>query len=147
MSKNLKANIKNYLTSDKARLIFVVVGLAAVLLIFLSSQFSGNKSTKEFTDSIDTAAYCENLSLQLVEMTESIDGAGKTKILLTLESSFEYVYLDDDKTLTKVLEPKIRGVAVACNGGDNPVVCEKVTQMLTTVLSLSPGDISVSKLS
>lgn len=147
MSKNLKGNIKNFLTSDRARLIFIVVGLAAVLLIFLSSQFSENESKREFTESIDTAVYCENLSSQLAEMTESIEGAGETKILLTLESSFEYVYLDDDKTLTKVLEPKIRGVAVACQGGDNPVVCEKVTQMLMTVLSLTSRDISVSKLS
>ena len=147
MKKSLRKSINSLMTSDKARIIFVIIGMSAVLLIFFSTQFSSKESKKEIADNLDTTVYCENLSSRLVEMAESIDGAGETKVLLTLDSSFEYVYLDDDKTLTKVLEPKVRGVAVLCRGGDNPVVCEKITQMLMTVLSLSSGDISVSKLS
>ena len=147
MSKNLKENIKSFMSSDKARLLFVIIGLGAIFLIFISNQFSSFDSKIEYAENLDSSAYCNDLSSRLVEMTQSIDGVGETKILLTLNSSFEYVYLDDDKTLTKVLEPEIRGVAVACKGGDNPVVCEKITQMLMTVLSLSAGDISVSKLS
>ena len=52
----------------------------------------------------------------------------------------------DDKTLAKIIEPKIRGVAVACSGGDDPVVVEKITKMLSTILSVSTSSISVDKL-
>ncbi|MDO4420170.1 MAG: hypothetical protein Q4B92_07400, partial [Ruminococcus sp.] len=104
---------------------------------------------KEKTDKetqLSALTYSENLSKQLVSMIENIAGTGEAQVLLTLESSYEYIYLDDDKTLTKILEPKIRGVAVACTGGDDPVVKEKIIKMLTTVLSVSTSSISVSKL-
>ena len=79
-------------------------------------------------------------------MIKSIENVGETKVLITLESSYEYVYLDDDKTLSKIIEPKVRGVAVVCAGGDDPVVKEKVTKVISTVLSISTSSISVNKL-
>ena len=142
-----KEKLNSLLSSDKSRVVLVVIGLLAILLIFLGGRFSDNQNKKETENQLTATSYSEKLTSDIALMIEDITGAGKAKVLLTLESSYEYVYLDDDKTLTKVLEPEIRGVAVACKGGDNPVVCEKITQMLMTVLSLSAGDISVSKLS
>ena len=138
--------VSELLSSDKARLVFVFIGLGAILLIFLSSQFSNNNSSEKPTAELSASAYTEALCAELNSMIESIEGAGETQVLLTLESSYEYVYLDDDKTLTKILEPKVRGVAVACVGGDDPVVREKVTSLLTTVLNIKSGNVSVSKL-
>lgn len=147
MKKLSKDNFSALLSSDKARTFFVFIGLAAVLLIFLSSQLGINTDSKENVDvDFSADAYCEELNVKLTEIFEDIEGVGKVQILLTLDSSYEYVYLNDNKTLTKVLEPKIRGVAVACTGGDDAVVIEKVTKVLTTVLSVSTSNISVSKL-
>lgn len=141
-------NISELLSSDKTRTVLIVVGLLAVFIIFITSFTGGNEDKKPKTalDS-DAQKYCENLSVNLVDMIENIEGAGKSKVLLTLENSYEYVYLDDDETLSKIIEPKIRGVAVLCEGGDDPAVKEKVSLILTTVLKLSISDISVSKLS
>lgn len=141
-------NISELLSSDKTRTVLIVVGLLAVFIIFITSFTGGNedKKPKIALDS-DAQKYCENLSVNLVDMIENIEGAGQSKVLLTLENSYEYVYLDDDETLSKIIEPKIRGVAVLCEGGDDPAVKEKVSLMLTTVLKLSISDISVSKLS
>ncbi|MBQ8572369.1 MAG: hypothetical protein IJ451_02765 [Ruminococcus sp.] len=146
MKKLSKDKLTMFLSSDKARMIFVFVGLAAILLIFLSGQFTSEKENIDKETQLSALTYSENLSKQLVSMIENIAGTGEAQVLLTLESSYEYIYLDDDKTLTKILEPKIRGVAVACTGGDDPVVKEKITKMLTTVLSVSTSSISVSKL-
>ncbi|MBQ8795285.1 MAG: hypothetical protein IJZ54_02555 [Clostridia bacterium] len=141
-----KEKITSLLSSDKLRVALVFIGLSAILLIFLSGSLFSKDSTDTITNSLSSTDYQINLTDELVTMIESIKGAGKARVLLTLESSYEYIYLDDDKTLAKILEPKIRGVAVACTGGDDPVVKEKVTSILTTVLSVSPGNISVSKL-
>lgn len=141
-----KEKLSNLLSSDKLRVVLVFVGLSAILLIFLSGNLFAKDNKETATNQLSSADYQIKLTEELVSMIESIGGAGKTQVLLTLESSYEYIYLDDDKTLTKILEPKIRGVAVACTGGDDPVVKEKVTSILTTVLSVSPGNISVSKL-
>lgn len=146
MKKLDKNKLSSFLSSDKARMIFVFVGLGAILLIFLSGQFADSEESENVKTELSAASYSKELSCELVNMIESISGAGDTQVLLTLESSYEYVYLDDDKTLTKIIEPKVRGVAVACTGGDDPVVIEKVTKMLTTVLSISTSSISVSKL-
>lgn len=141
-----KEKITSLLSSDKLRVALVFIGLSAILLIFLSGSLFSKDSTDTITNSLSSTDYQIKLTDELVTMIESIKGAGKARVLLTLESSYEYIYLDDDKTLAKILEPKIRGVAVACTGGDDPVVKEKVTSILTTVLSVSPGNISVSKL-
>lgn len=146
MKKISKDKLSSFLSSDKARTVFVIAGLGAILLIFLSGQFTSNEETADIKSEMSASTYSENLSLELVSMIENIGGAGETQVLLTLESSYEYVYLDDDKTLTKILEPKVRGVAVACTGGDDPVVVEKVAKMLSTVLSVGTNNISVSKL-
>lgn len=144
--KNLsKIKINSILSSDKARIVFVIIGLGAILLIFLSSQLTNSKPTENVKTEFSSSQYCQNLTSELTDMIENLEGVGKAQILLTLESSYEYVYLDDDKTLTKVLEPKIRGVAVTCTGGNDPVVKEKVTKLLATVLSVSTSSISVSK--
>ena len=145
MKKLNKESISSLLSSDKARAVFVIVGILAICLIFFSTQFKDD-NTKDKVSDLSSESYCNTLTAELTEMIESIEKAGETKVLLTLESSYEYVYLDDDKTLSKIIEPQIRGVAVACTGGDDPVVKEKVTMLISTVLSVSTSRISVSKL-
>jgi len=145
MKKLSKENLSSFLSSDKARMIFVLIGLSAVFLIFISGQFQGDEPIDINAD-LSSSEYCDALEAQLTDMIESIDKTGQAKVLLTLENSYEYIYLEDDKTLTKILEPKIRGVAVACTGGDDPVVVEKITGLISTVLSISTSSITVSKL-
>lgn len=145
MKKLSKVKLSTILSSDKARTIFVLVGLVAIVLIFLSSQIHDKKAEENVAE-LSSSSYCSTLTDELTDMIENIEKAGDTRVLLTLESSYEYVYLDDDKTLAKIIEPKIRGVAVACSGGDDPVVVEKITKMLSTILSVSTSSISVDKL-
>lgn len=145
MKKLDKVKLSSLLSSDKARIAFVVIGISAILLIFLSGQFTDKNSSKEVVQEMSSSDYCENLTSELTDMIENLEGVGDAQVLLTLESSYEYVYLDDDKTLAKILEPKVRGVAVICTGGNDPVVKERITKLLSTILSVSTSSISVSK--
>ena len=145
MKKISKEKISSLLSSDKARISFVIIGIVSILLIFLSGQFTGEKNTDNNQKDFSSANYCETLTEELTNMIENLEGVGEAQVLITLENSYEYIYLDDDKTLTKIIEPKIRGVAVTCNGGNDPVVKERIIKLLSTVLSVSSTNISVSK--
>ena len=138
-------NLKNIIASDKSRTVFVIIGLFAIVLIFFTSKTTKSGDTdsvKEF----DTQGYQQTLTNEIKSMVESVEGAGRTKVMLTLENSYEYVYLDDDKTIRQVNEPTIRGVVVACEGGDDAVISARVTEILRTVLGIPSNKVCVSKL-
>lgn len=139
-----KINIKELLTSEKARSVIIIVGLVAIALIFLSSFFSSSDTAQ--TDTLSTQDYQTNLSEEILAMVRSVEGAGDARILLTLENSYEYVYLEDGKTLQKINEPTVRGVVIACQGADSAVVRADVTELLTTALNIPSTKVCISKL-
>ena len=47
--------------------------------------------------------------------------------------------------IIKELNPKIRGIAVICDGGDSPAVKSRITEMLTALLDVQSNKISVIK--
>lgn len=138
-------DLKALLSSDKARTIFIVVGLCAIVLIFLSSRIN-SKTEESVPKNFDTESYKITMTNEILQMVESVEGTGRSKVMLTLENSYEYVYLDDDKTLRKVNEPTIRGVVVACEGGDKALVTAKVTELISTVLNIPSNKVCVTKL-
>ncbi len=144
MSEKKRLDIKGLLSSDKGRYLFIIIGIVAMLLIFLGGR--SNEKENVDTDSFSTKVYHTELSAEIKSMVESVEGAGRAKVLLTLEDSYEYVYLDDGRTLQKVNEPTIRGVVVACEGGSSAVVSAKITQLLTTALNVTSSKVCVSKL-
>ena len=75
-----------------------------------------------------------------------IEGAGKTRVLLTMENSAEYVFLENGTTKTKEIQPRIRGVLVLCEGGDDPVTVGRVTEAVTKALDISTAKVCIAKL-
>jgi stage III sporulation protein AG len=76
----------------------------------------------------------------------SVEGAGKTRVLLTMENSAEYVYLENGTTKTKEIQPRIRGVLVLCEGGNDPVTIGRVTEAVTKALDISTAKVCIEKL-
>ncbi|MBQ4105367.1 MAG: hypothetical protein IJC86_03150 [Clostridia bacterium] len=145
MEQSKSKKPKDILTSEKSRYVFIVVGLAAIILIFFSGQFSGG-SQNAMPAELNSVDYEERLTAEVLSMVQSVEGAGTAKILITLEDSYEYIYLDDGKTLQKINEPTIRGVVVACQGGDSAVTREKISELLTTVLNIPSTKVCITKL-
>lgn len=79
-------------------------------------------------------------------MLSQIEGVGDVSVLLTIENSVEGVYLENNSTKTKDIEPVVRGVVVACEGGDEPVTLERVTDAVTKALNISSAKVCVTKL-
>ena len=126
--------------------LMIIAGVVGIALIFFSSLDFGGITEKQ-DDAFSVNAYSEELESDLEEVIAHIQGAGKTKVLLTMENSVEYVYLRDSTTKTKEVAPLIRGVLVLCEGGDEPVVVERVTEAVTKALDLSAAKVCITKLS
>lgn len=140
--------VKKLFDSDKMRRIIIIAGIAGIALIFLSNYIDiGNSSDKKREEEFSVTTYSTQIENDLQSVISHIEGAGKTEVLLTMENSVEYVYLDDSTTKTKEIEPIIRGVLVVCEGGDSPVVVERITEAVTKSLDISAAKVCITKLS
>ncbi len=132
-----------------------------------------DKNIKSLTT--ESNEYCAYLEQRVEDVVSSIDGAGKVKVMITISETTEYVYAqnqngtkktnkdsensdsksdfviiekdnDDSGLLVKTFEPKIRGVAIVCEGGNNPTVQQQIYSTVSAVLNVSTARISISKL-
>ena len=120
----------------------VIAGAVAVALILLSSviDFGAIGSSK------DAETYSQELKAQLLDIVSEIDGVGQVKVFLTMDNSGENVYLTNSDTKTKSIEPTVRGVVIVCDGGDDPVVADRVLGAVTRSLSISSDKVYITKL-
>lgn len=85
----------------------IAVGMAAILVIVLADSTGGAKSAsaevRTYT-AADCDEYTERMERRLTEMISSIDGAGETKVMITLECGTEYVYASRQKTTSAISE-------------------------------------------
>ncbi len=136
--------LKGLCRGEGLKRLIILAGAGGIALLFLSGFMGGQKTEK--TD-YSVQSYAKQVEQELEEAVSHIEGAGKTKILLTMENSVESVYLGNGTTKTKEVEPKIRGVLVLCEGGGDPVTVGRVSEAVTKALNLSSAKVCISKLS
>lgn len=88
-----------FFKGDKGKKIIVFAGIAGMVLILLSSVLPRSPSkttTQNQTDSMN-AQYEAKLEERLTSIVSNISGAGKTKVLVTLENGVENIYASDYK--------------------------------------------------
>jgi stage III sporulation protein AG len=135
------SDYKKLFSNGRLKNAVIIVGIIGVVLIFLSSFIEipsdNNHGVEEY-----------RLELQdsLSDMLSKIEGVGSVSVLLTIENSAEGVYLDNNSTKTKDIEPVVRGVVVACDGGDEPEISERVYEAVTKALNISSAKVCVTKL-
>ena len=159
------------LRSDKKAMFIIAIGALGMLLI-LFSETGSETDDKSIADNTPLILSEIELAYQVEKFIENIEGAGKTKVILTFESFEETVYaFDKDETTStegkldykseyviidagdsegglklKILSPKIRGVAISCKGGDNPIVKEQIITSIAALFDISTNKISVAKM-
>lgn len=143
--------------------IAVAVGALAMLLILVSELFPQTKKAAPAGQEQSTLAYQTQLEQRLEKLISQMNGAGKTTVMVTLETGEEAVYaldtqsgelqnqnthvlLEDGSALTEtVCQPQIRGVAVLCDGGGDVRVAARITELLTSLLDLPSNRICVEQ--
>lgn len=169
--QKLKELIKN-----KKNIIVIAVGVIGVFLLFIS-EFSlpEEKNKKEDTALSSTASLKKDTENELEKLISSIDGAGKTTVMLTYASEGEqafatdksfqqsqsersteisgdekYVLIDsgtgDGGLKIKTFMPEINGVAVVCEGGGDSYVKREITEAVSAVLGIGRERIYVAKM-
>lgn len=128
----------------------IILGVAAMLLILFSELFSTPQNPQQVRavlllfQKLPTG----QLETQLTELIEQLDGAGKTVVMVTLESGEETIYavdtqsgqmqnqethvlLEDGSALEETTYlPAVCGVAVVCDGGEmsgSPLVSQSLS--------------------
>lgn len=88
--------LKKALKSKKGLALAAAAAVAA--LLFFSASGSGAKTAKAPpAETFDAEAYVAALEQRLESIISSINGAGKTRVMLTLDGSAEYYYQSDVK--------------------------------------------------
>ena len=132
--------LSKWLSDKRIVKIAVVIGTAAVLLIGLSSFIDFSGSEKDNSD-----RYAAKTEAHLLEIISQISGVGEAKIFLTMDNGGENVYLKNTDTKTKSIEPKVRGVVVVCDGGDDPLVVARVMDAVTKSLNIGSDKVCITK--
>lgn len=161
-------------------LMIVLLLVAGVVALMLSEIPDANESALAEVSttgvSVDCREYEKELENRLVSIISAIDGAGETKVMVTLESGSEEVYLsnfdygesvgsDGDNSferkdeyiivdgssgqegiIVRTAEPKVRGVAVVCRGAGSENVRLQIIEAVTALLDISSARVSVAKM-
>lgn len=157
-----------------AVIVLFLIGLAALLVSELETQEKGpSEAVTEQSTQISSDEYAKELENRLVSIISAIDGAGETRVMVTLESGCEEVYLynsdyggneeqgskssyeqkkeyvivgdtqDEKGIVVRTVEPKVRGVAVVCKGAGSETIKNRIVQTVTALLDISSANVSV----
>ncbi len=172
--------IKERIFKDKKTALIIILASVGILLVVLSeilpkNDNKNNEKNNNFS-SVNSENYTEKIEKKLTEIISSVQGAGNTKVMVTLDTGSENVYArkidrknekTDSKEITdyeyeyiivksdsssqngmllKVVEPNVRGVAVVCEGGDDAKVREQIAETVSAVLNVRKNKISISKM-
>lgn len=142
----------------------MVTGVLALLLILLSELFPQKTASAAPSGNDQTALqYQTQLEQRLEKLISQLNGAGRTTVMVTLETGEESIYavdtqsgnlqeqsthvlLDDGSALTETIYlPQIRGVAVLCDGGGDVRVAARITEMVCALLDLPSNRVCIEQ--
>ncbi len=164
------------LKKDKKKRMIALLAVLGIFLLGVSALFpsvstkQADESCTE-TQAFDEERYTRQLEEKIASMVSSVSGAGRAQVFVMLDCDYETVYarngslsLDTDSSdekneyiildeenredglVLRTVTPRVRGVAVTCEGGGNKEVADAVSEMLAAVLDVGMNHISVTKI-
>lgn len=158
------------LGKDKKALLIVAIGVLGMILILLSELPSQGRESDKMAQNEDVFIYRE-LEEETEKLLSEVEGAGKVRVMLTYEDDGERIFARNSETRTKtdtesqlssqyitieadegetglllkVIYPKVRGVAVVCSGGDDPLVKSEISSLLSALFDIGSNRISIAR--
>ena len=133
--------------------------LAALIIGVLMMLFGRNGDTFE---SVETSPVFDTSALEqkVAGLCSRVDGVGSVSVMITADtvsqklyaqnsrintdfSSTEYVTVSGGLLPTGEKAMTVRGVAVVCEGGDDPSVRYKLTELICALFDIGAGDVSI----
>ena len=155
------------LKKDKKLLLIMLLGFLGMILLLMSSVTENKKETE--SEDYDTAFVEELIEERLTSLIKTVEGAGKTKVMVTVDALYErtlaenyetesgenkekrkneYVLTeqsgDTDGLILKVTAPVIRGVGITCEGAASASVKQEIIRLVSAALGVSVNRIWVT---
>jgi stage III sporulation protein AG len=155
---------------ERKKLLFLILlGAVGILLVFCGffMQDGEEKSENLVKSEIcsPTMEYIESVENKIRNITEKITGSTDVSVIVSAESGTEYVYVSNEEekgeslsreyitvknesgryelVLAKEIYPEIKGVSVACPGGDDSRVKLKILEAVSVALGISKNRICI----
>ena len=162
MKNKLFLRLKDLVQKENRARLAVLLGAAAMLFLLLSELFTSSAQPAA-ASAADEGAYRQQLEQQLSDLIAQVEGAGRTTVMITLESGEETIYaldtlsgqtqqqqthvlLDDGTALAQtVCTPRVCGVAVVCEGGGDVRVAVRITELVGALLDVPSNRICVEQ--
>ena len=150
------------------RTILLVLAVGLVLMLLPSGAQQDKKTAQPSQESpAEDGFVLEEFEAKLAQTLSKIEGAGETKVILTLKSNgrqilAQNVERDGERTVTsavilgkgsstqevvalQTLSPQFQGALVVCPGGDDPSVRLQLSQAVAALTGLGSDRISICK--
>lgn len=165
--KKITVKLRELTVKYKYAIVVLLIGL--VLLLMPTKQSKQTETVKETPAVAEQKTFLED---SLAQILQSVEGAGKVKVLLSIGAGEETVYQTDmelsssdennDETLKTVIitdsqrsesglirqvnPAAYKGAIVVCQGADSPSVRLAVTQAVSKITGLGTDAICVLKM-
>lgn len=176
MGERIEKLLNQFKANKKPALIISVGAIIIIALIISELSSFKKEDEPIENDNAFYENYTLKIEKKLEEIVSSIQGAGECKIMITLDTGeeniyakqsknmnedknessktsdeYEYVILKSSSTkeegmLLKVVEPNVRGVAIVCQGGDDPLIKSNIINAVSAVLNIKTNKISITKM-
>lgn len=138
-------DLKELFRNEKKLGVVIIAGFSIIILIAFSglSSAGSEQSNDMFFDYKKQSEYENALENKLCSILSEIEGIGSIDVMITLDTSEENCYSNDDDELLCIKTPSVRGVIVVCDKGDDVVIQEKIVSAVTGAFGISTTRISV----
>lgn len=173
--------IKDKLKQDKKLVLIFLCGGIGLIFLFISSitgsgikresQANTQDAEKSIISDISVNDMEHILEEKLSDMIGDVKGAGSAEVMISIASSGEIVYaenqkkesrdtfLSEDKEIVickpngnddaglviSIRGPDIRGVAVICDGGESAVVVSEIKKLVTSLFGIGSDRVYVGE--
>ena len=163
MKNKLKNTIMSLLKSKKI-FFLLLLAVAGVFIIALTSGNKNEETVKESIEELDPAQYAEAIEERVEELCNRVDGVSGAYAVVTLKGGYQAIYAVDSQSGSSsaknqtvvigsgsneqaILEgyryPEIAGIGIVCHGGDSYEVKNKIISLISSAFDLSANKIFV----
>lgn len=171
--QQIKIQAERLWKDEKKRVrLLVAMGLAGMTLLALSEWIPAQPvvpatQPAASTTPADDQSYASSLEEQLTDLISQMEGAGATRVMVTLATGEKTIYATDTETgaeggakeqhvllddgttpalVESVSAPQIQGVAVVCEGGGNVAVQSRITELVSVLTGVGTNHIAVTEM-
>lgn len=123
----------------------LLAGVLGVALLLAGALGAGKKSSGEETAAgSESDAYRHALEGQIADALATVDGVGRARVVLTLETGEQLLYEGGKKVGS--VPPRVLGAVVICEGGGADRVKREVTDIVSALCHLPANRIHVARM-